>query len=153
MKTKRKNVFMLVLMQTLTKTNETLKKATIQNKDVDMLEFFKDIMNFANENIEKLEPVKNMSAKEANKELKLYNFIYNSLLSAFNILFELLTEDEMNIIQPEYERFLTNVQILRDDIEFFADNEKFAYIENYALSTPVFSEDWDSEEDKHWDNY
>lgn len=151
------NIVTLILFKTLEKTSSAIVK-----QDTDILSFLKDVLNFANNEIEKQEFSYNLSLKQVIKEVKTFDFLENTLSEVFKMLFDVLSDNEMQIIEPEYKRFTNNLESIRADLQTCGELEAWKLDEqsealndldneNYIASMPVLSEDWDSEEDKQWD--
>lgn len=124
MKTKNKNVIIFVLIQSLTESSQTLQK-----KDANILQFLKDILISLNHQIEiELKEVKG-TPQTAKEDIKMLDNIVNALQSVFNILFDMLTENENETIQPKYQKFLNNLNDYRDNLEILTDTEIWEEVE------------------------
>ncbi len=114
---KKPNIILLLLMQTLTKTSNSLQKT-----DFDILHFLRDVLVYTNEQIE-LENKVSGTAQSAKEDIKILDNLVKSLKSLFNIVFDLLDENEQSIIRPEFQRFLNNLQDYRDDLELLTEED------------------------------
>lgn len=130
MKTKKHNIIFTILLQTLTKTSKA-----IQKKDVDLLQFLKETLFFINEKIENEYRVLKMFPEQAEQEIKTLDKLVSALLNMFSILFDLLDENENEIIKPEYQRFLDNLNAYRDDLELFLNTELWQEVERIHNGT------------------
>ncbi len=112
---KKPNIVLLLLMQTLTKTSNSLQKT-----DFDILHFLRDVLIYANEQIEAESKVSG-TPQSAKEDIKVLDNLVKSLQSLFNVVFDLLDENEQTIIRPDFQRFLSNLQDYRDDLELLTE--------------------------------
>ncbi len=117
METKRKNILMFVLFQTLGQTSTAIAKRQI-DKDVNILDLLNNVLENANIELEKSD--KKFVCEEPKQEqenIKNLDSLYNLLSTAFNFLFEVSTADEKKEILPQYNRFIDNLNNLRENME------------------------------------
>ncbi len=147
MKTKRKkNIVILVLFQTLTKTSNL-----VQRQDIDLIVFLKEVLNFANKKIEiELKEVAG-TPETAKQDIKTLDKVVFALKNVFDVLFEYLTEEENKIIQPEYEKFLDNLSDYRDDLELLTDVELWEEVERIHNGTYDRSQYIEYDEKTFWE--
>lgn len=118
MKTKKHNIITSILLQTLTKTSNA-----IQKKDIDLIQFLKDTLSLINNKLENEYRTLKMYPEQAKKEIKTLDNLVNALINLFSILFDILDANENKIIEPEYNKFLDNMNDYRDDLELFLNTE------------------------------
>jgi len=91
--------------------------------------------------------LKDISPKEANKELKMLNPIIPILCKLRSMI--------EPIDDREFHNFKITAMEFFDTVDFFQDNlqDIVSVHSSYEISLPALSEDWNSKEDQHWDNY
>ncbi|KAB1063172.1 hypothetical protein F3059_11045 [Salibacter halophilus] len=90
---------------------------------------------------------RNLKNSEAEKELLLLEKMI-PVINQFEKSLESSNDEKFRAIKDSFQTFLASVKELHKTLEELADKHH-----HYKISTPVLSEDWDSEEDDHWDNY
>lgn len=89
----------------------------------------------------------NISPKEATKELDYLNNIL-PVLHKLRKKIESIKDKEFQTFKATAIEFFDTVDVLYNNLQ------DIAHIHHaYETSVPVLSNDWDKEEDKHWDNY
>ena len=114
MKKIHKNIIITILFHTLGKTSTAI--ATKQGDE--LLNFLKEVLEFANMELEKDEIIySDLTPKEAENNITNINNMKIALITVFNTLFNILTVSETKIIQPEYQRLNNNLDNIRNDTE------------------------------------
>jgi hypothetical protein len=90
---------------------------------------------------------KDLTPKQAEKELKTLNRIIPVLHTSKEMLSSIEDKEFQNFRKVVDEFFLT-VDLLHNNLLDIAKIHS-----SYEISIPVLSDDWDSKEDQHWDNY
>lgn len=91
--------------------------------------------------------IKDLTPKQAEKELKTLNQIIPVLYTSKEMLSSVEDKEFQNFKNTAIE-FFDTVDLLHDNLQDIAKIHSF-----YEMSMSVLSEDWDSKEDQHWDNY
>tara|TARA_R110001592_G_scaffold275745_1_gene542839 strand:+ start:998 stop:1429 length:432 start_codon:yes stop_codon:yes gene_type:complete len=91
--------------------------------------------------------IKDLTPKQAEKELKTLNQIIPVLYTSKEMLSSIEDKEFQNFKNTAIE-FFDTVDLLHDNLQDIAKIHSF-----YEMSMSVLSEDWDSKEDQHWDNY
>lgn len=91
--------------------------------------------------------IKDLTPKQAEKELKTLNQIIPVLYTSKEMLSSIEEKEFQNFKNTAIE-FFDTVDLLHDNLQDIAKIHSF-----YEISMSVLSEDWDSTEDQHWDNY
>lgn len=101
-----------ILFQTLEKTS-----GVIASQETDILNVLKNILNFTNNEIEKHEISYNLTLKQLLKEVKIFEFLEDTLSFIFKLFFDELNKDEMKIIESEYKKFTNSLENIRAVIQ------------------------------------
>ncbi|PCJ24518.1 MAG: hypothetical protein COA97_09200 [Flavobacteriales bacterium] len=91
--------------------------------------------------------IKDLTPKQAEKELNSLNQII-TVLYTFKEMLNSIEDKEFKDFQNTAIEFFDTVDLLHDNLQDIAQIHNF-----YEMSMSVLSEDWDSKEDQHWDNY
>lgn len=91
--------------------------------------------------------IKDLTPKQAEKELKSLNQIITVLYTLKETL-NSIEDKEFKDFKNTAIEFFDTVDLLHDNLQDIAQIHNF-----YEMSIAVLSEDWDSKEDQHWDNY
>lgn len=91
--------------------------------------------------------IKDLTPKQAEKELKTLNQIIPVLYTSKEMLSS-IEDKEFQSFKNTAIEFFDTVDLLHDNLQDIAKIHSF-----YEMSMSVLSEDWDSKEDQHWDNY
>lgn len=91
--------------------------------------------------------IKDLTPKQAEKELKTLNQIIPVLYKSKEMLSSIEDKAFQNFKNTTIE-FFDTVDLLHNNLQDIAKIHSF-----YEMSMSVISEDWDSKEDQHWDNY
>lgn len=91
--------------------------------------------------------IKDLTPKQAEKELKTLNQIIPVLYTSKEMLSSIEDKEFQNFKNTAIE-FFDTVDLLHDNLQDIAKIHSF-----YDMSMSVLSEDWNSKEDQHWDNY
>jgi hypothetical protein len=91
--------------------------------------------------------IKDLTQKQAEKELKTLNQIIPVLYTSKEMLSSIEDREFLDFKNTAIE-FFDTVDLLHDNLQDIAQIHNF-----YEMSMSVLSEDWDSKEDQHWDNY
>jgi hypothetical protein len=91
--------------------------------------------------------IKDLTPKQAEKELKTLNQIIPVLYTSKEMLSSIEDKEFQNFKNTAIE-FFDTVDLLHNNLQDIAKIHSF-----YEMSMSVLSEDWDSKEDQHWDNY
>ncbi len=101
-----------ILFKTLEKTS-----GVIASQETDILNVLKNILNFTNNEIEKHEISYNLTLKQLLKEVKIFEFLEDTLSFIFKLFFDELNKDEMKIIESEYKKFTNSLENIRAVIQ------------------------------------
>lgn len=91
--------------------------------------------------------IKDLTPKQAEKELKTLNQIIPVLYTSKEMLSS-IEDKEFQSFKNTAIEFFDTVDLLHDNLQDIAKIHSF-----YEMSMSVLSEDWESKEDQHWDNY
>ncbi|PIQ14837.1 MAG: hypothetical protein COW67_11600 [Flavobacteriales bacterium CG18_big_fil_WC_8_21_14_2_50_32_9] len=91
--------------------------------------------------------IKDLTPKQAEKELKSLNQIIPVLYKSKEMLSSIKDKEFQDFKSAAIE-FFDTIDLLHDNLQDIAKIHSF-----YEMSMSVLSEDWNSKEDQHWDNY
>lgn len=122
----KQNIIFNLLLQSINNITAELIK-----KDVNVIELFNNTLTVLNNEFVSFENSYNLTPKEAKQQIKMLDNLFNSLNGLFKILYRLLEENEINIIDENYNLLIKNFNNLRDDLDIIADKKMWERMQSY----------------------
>lgn len=91
--------------------------------------------------------IKDLTPIQAEKELRSLEQL-TAILSNFRDTPDLIDEQKYKHFKKAVTQFFDSIDLLHDNLKDIAQIHS-----SYEMAMPVLAEDWDSDEDSHWDKY
>ena len=125
----QQNIIITILLQTIGKTTTTIA----ETKENELLKLLKDILIVANTSIKEQSTVyRDLTPKEANKEIEMLDNMYKLLSTIFEMLFSQLNENQLLTIKPEYNKLIDLMENIREGLELYTDLEFMQIMDDIA---------------------
>ena len=125
-----KNILISALFQMIEKTSHSLAVAEQDN----VLIFLRDSFALVNKTIENAGIIySDLQPNEAQKEITTLDNLYFALDKIIDVLITELDESEKQIILPEYNQFIDNIENIREGLELYTNPELMKTLKDVSI--------------------